>query len=148
MKMTREDAKKYKDEITNLYWQGKISIKEFDKRWDEIELIPYDLSAFPLVNEETAKWINILFQEPSETDKNGNYMLRGFTRFLKIEMQKLGLSYGDYADGLSFYAYNDTEMLLYSYCEGDTTLKIFNDKETYEKEKEADRQWFEKERCA
>ena len=146
MKLSREDAKKYKDELTEKYYKKEISVKEFSRLWDEIELLPYDLSAFPLVSEETAKWINILFQDISETDKNGNYMLRGFTRNPDMEMQKLDLSYGDYADGLSFYAYNDLEMLLYSYCEGDTTLKIFSDKETYEREKEADRQWFEEQR--
>ena len=73
-------------------------------------------------------------------------MLRGFTRCEGAEMNKLGLSYGDGGDALSFYAYNDPEMLVYTYCEGDTTLKIFNDKAEYETEKAENSNWYLNER--
>lgn len=148
MQMAREEAKKYKDELVDRYYKKKISWDEYNKLWDEIKLLPYDLSMFPQLKEKTITWINTLFQEPPETNRRGNYMLRGFTRYEGNEMAWLGLSYGDYADAISFYAYNDEEMLVYEFTEGDTTLQIFNDVVAYEKEKESMRLWYREERSA
>ena len=48
---------------------------------------------------------------------------------------------------MSFYysgfGFNDEEMLIYTWCEGDTTLAIFNDRETYQKERVATEKWFD-----
>ncbi len=50
------------------------------------------------------------------------------------EMQVLNCHYGDYSQGsLNFWAYNNEEMMLYTYCEGDTTLSLYKTKEEYQK---------------
>lgn len=148
MQMAREDANKYKDEITNLYWTGKISIKEFDKRWDEIELEPYDLSAFPTLSETTKEWINKIFDDVPTTNKRGNFIIFGFTRAERAIMQVLNLTYGEYADAISFYAYNDEEMIMFEYTEGDINIQLFLDRDSYEKEKKYTENWYKEERCA
>ena len=148
MKMNRAEAEKYKDELVNKYWNKTISYKKYCELWDAIELKPYDLTPFPQLTEDTVEWINKMFQKDFETDRNGNQMLRGFTRCEGIEVACLNLHYGDYADAISFYAYNDEEMLIYTFTEGDTTLHIFNDKEKYEAEKESMYNWYKQERSA
>ena len=148
MIMSRVDAEKYKSELASRYWNGFISFKKYNELYDEIELIPYDLTQFPSLTENTIIWINKLFDKAPETSRRGNFMLRGFTRAEGAEMRILGLKYGDYADALNFYAYNDDEMLLYTFCEGDTTLELFSTREAYEKEKETTRQWYKEERSA
>jgi hypothetical protein len=121
------------------------SWEDYNRDFDAIEFIPLDLSAYPQLSSEIITWINKLFTEET-TDRNEKYMLRGFTRWEGVEMNKLGLTYGDGGDALSFYAYNDQEMLVYTYCEGDTTLKIFNDKAEYEAEKAENSNWYLNER--
>ena len=104
----------------------------------------FNLSGFP-VKRETAKWINLLFDEETQ-DRNGNYMLRGFTRIEMSEVSLLKLSFGDYSrSSLNFWAYNDEELLLYTFCEGDTTLTIFTDPEIYKVNKSAMLRWYKEE---
>jgi hypothetical protein len=74
-------------------------------------------------------------------------MLRGFTHHPDAEKVKLNLIYGDYADCYSFYAYNDAEMIIYTYCEGDTTLTLFNDPVKYEAEKADCKKWWREEKA-
>ncbi len=40
------------------------------------------------------------------------------------------------------YGFNNSEMLIYTWCEGDTTLTLFNDRQKYEKESAAIEKWF------
>ena len=148
MQMTRAEAEKYRDEITQKYWNRTISYKKFSELWDAVELLPYDLSAFPQLKPDTVEWINKMFLKDFETSRNGNQMLRGFTRCEPIEVACLNLHYGDYADAISFFAYNDEEMLIYTFTEGDTTLQIFNDKEKYEAEKRDMYNFYKAERSA
>lgn len=140
--MTKNEYQQYLKECANHLYTDKTYTKEmFDKDLDSVEIEDFDLSNYPLLEAETKKWINILFKEDS-TDRNGNRMLIGFTRCETAEMAKLNLNYGDYANGYSFYAYNDKERLIYTYCEGDTTLKPFATKDEYEKEKSETREWY------
>lgn len=133
--LTKNEAKKYLQELANRYWKEKgMTRKEYDRLCGEVSILPLNLTMYPQLSEESIKWINLLFDE-EDTDSDGNYMLRGFTRREILEMEKLGMNYGDYADAYSFYAYNDKEFMVYTYCEGDTTLKIFADKASYDKEK-------------
>lgn len=132
MKMTKNEFKEFQKKCAERFWnEPGYGKKEMDAELDAVEIIPLDFSAYPQIDEETGKWINALFSE-EDKDRKGNYMLRGFTRHEMAEVEKLGLYYGDYADAYSFYAFNDTKMLLYTYCEGDTTLKIFSDKGKYD----------------
>jgi len=114
-----------------------------DAELDAVEILPFDLRRFNL-DPETEKWINILFKEET-TDHNGNYMLRGFTRHEMEEVNHLNAHYGDYANAYSFYAYNDKERLIYTYCEGDTTLALFETEEVYSKAKAETQQWYKEE---
>ena len=138
-KMHRNDANKF---LQSLVDQGKWD--EF--REVEIEYIPLDLSAYPQLKPETAKWINILFKEET-TDRNGNYMLRGFTYTSAKEKELLNCKYGDAGcDTASYYAYNDEELILFTYCEGDTTCTLFSDKAKYLEEKAETEKWYREER--
>ena len=119
----------------------------FEDYWKEdIEIIPLDLSAYPQIKEDTAKYINVAFDK-EDTDKNGNYMLRGFIgdslKKWNSEKEKLNLNYAPYGFYYSGFGFNDEEMLIYTWCEGDTTLTLFNDRETYQKEREEIEKWFD-----
>ena len=140
--MTKNEYQTYLKECANRFYTDKHYTKEdMNRDLDSVKILDFDLSKYPLIEAETKKWINILFKEDS-TDRNGNRMLIGFTRCETAEMAKLNLNYGDYANGYSFYAYNDKERLIYTYCEGDTTLKPFETQEEYEKEKVETREWY------
>ena len=140
--MTRKEAKTFLADQANRYWTGEISWSDY--KAIEIKYTPLDLTAYPSITSETEKWINILFNEESE-DRKGRYMLRGFTRIEAREMEVLHLHYGDYSRCLSFWAYNDDEFLIYTFCEGDTTLQMFPTREEYEAEKERTLTWYREE---
>ena len=101
---------------------------------------------YPQIKEDTAKYINVAFDK-EDTDKNGNYMLRGFIgdslKKWNSEKEKLNLNYAPYGFYYSGFGFNDEEMLIYTWCEGDTTLTLFNDRETYQKEREEIEKWFD-----
>ena len=140
--MTKNEYKQYLIDCTNRWYTDKTYTKEqYEKDLDSVEIAPLDLSKYYAIKKETKKWINTLFDE-EDVDRKGNYMLRGFTRREGVEMQVLGLTYGEYANAYSFYAYNDDEYLIYTYCEGDTTLKPFKTRGEYEKEKAETIEWY------
>ena len=101
---------------------------------DEYEIIPLDLSEYPL-NEDTVRIADKNFTKET-TDRNGNYMLTGhwwsdlsyaFAKKCKFDLVQV--------DGYSSYAYSDEHMALFIYTEGDIYLTLFTDREKYEKEK-------------
>lgn len=142
--MARNDAKEYMQEQANRYYKGELSWDDY--KGIKIEFIPLDLTGYPAIKPETAKWLNILFDEET-TDRKGNYMLRGFTYRSAQEKEALGCTYGDAGcDSVSYYAYNDAEQLIYTYCEGDTTCTLFSDKEKYLEEKAEAARWYREER--
>ena len=146
MRMTKNEYKAYMKKCANRYWtEPGYNKDEMDADLDAVEIIPLDLGKYRL-SSHIREWINKLFDE-EDTDKNGNYMLRGFTQIERTEMSVLGLHYGDYSQCLNFWAYNDKERLVYTFCEGDTTLKMFETQEGYEKEKADCVAWY-KEACA
>lgn len=138
-KMTRNERKTYIQACAARVFKedDSYTMTDYAHCEDDIEIIPLDLSAYPAITTETAKWMNVLFTE-EDTDENGNYMLRGFTFDGPYnEVLKLKLCFGEsYNDPYFAWAYNDNEQLIYTYCEGDTTLKPFATKEEYEREKE------------
>ncbi len=142
MKMTKNEYQKYAQKCANRFYnESGYTRKDFDADLDAVEVLPFNLSAFPQLSENAVSWINALFSS-EKIDKNGNYMLRGRTYYEVSEMQVLNLHYGDYGRSLSFWGYNDEEMLIYTYCEGDTTLTIFSKREVYEQEKEETLNWY------
>lgn len=141
-KMTRNEYKEYLKACANrMYTESGYTMKDYKTDADSIEIVPLDLSRFPAISEEHVKWINKLFDE-EDVDRNGNYMLRGFTRQESAEVNALGCSFGDYANCYSFFAYNKAERYIYTYCEGDTTLTIYPDAESYRKGYEETYAWY------
>lgn len=124
-------------------YAGKMTWEEY--RNLDFDIIPLDFSKFPTVKKETAKYINAAFDK-EDTDKNGNCMLRGFIgdnlKKWYAEKEKLNLNYAPYGFYYSGFGFNDEEMLIYTWCEGDTTLTIFSDREKYMQEREATEKWF------
>lgn len=143
--MHRNEVQKFLQDCVSRLYDKADPYSWDDYKAEEIEYIPLDLSAYPSIKPETAKWIDKLFSEET-TDRNGNYLLRGLTRREGDEVALLNLSYGEYSDALSFWAYNDEEMLIYIFCEGDTTLQLFTTREQYESEKAETLRWYKEER--
>lgn len=146
LKMTRNEYHKYLQKFVSRAYDPHDSYS-FEDYWKEdIEIIPLDLSAYPQIKEDTAKYINVAFDK-EDTDKNGNYMLRGFIgdslKKWNSEKEKLNLNYAPYGFYYSGFGFNDEEMLIYTWCEGDTTLTLFNDRKTYQKEREEIEKWFD-----
>lgn len=146
LRMTRNEYHKYMQKCVSRVWDQNDKYTFEDYRKEEVEIIPLDLSTYPQIKEETAQYINAVFDK-EDTDKNGNYMLRGFIgdslKKWNIEKEKLNLNYAPYGFYYSGFGFNDEEMLIYTWCEGDTTLTLFNDKETYQKERELTEKWFD-----
>ena len=74
-------------------------------------------------------------------------MLRGFIgdsleKWYR-DKEKLHCNYAPYGFYYAGFGFNDEEMLIYTWCEGDTTLTLFSDRETYQKEREATEKWFD-----
>lgn len=101
---------------------------------DEYEILPLDLSAYPL-SETTKRIANANFSEET-INRNGEYMLSGhwwhdlsyqFAQKCKFDLVQV--------DGHSSYAYSDEQMTVFTYTEGDIYLTLFTDREKYEKEK-------------
>jgi len=113
-----------------------------DEQWDRAEEyeekgVPktyISLEDYEALSADTIKWIKALFSE--ELVSNEGYMMyRGFTRREGAEVMALNLHYGDYTSRTNFFAYNDDELLIYRFCEGDTLLVIYPTKEDYERGK-------------
>lgn len=137
VKMERNIYFDYRREIIDRRNSGDYRFVDSCDKLD-VDILPLDLSKYESITEETAKWINVLFDEES-SDNDGNYVLYGFVgdnvnRWIK-EKEVLKL---DYTTCLlcSGYGYNNDEMLLYEWSDGDTTLTIFDDREKYQAAKE------------
>lgn len=135
----RKDYHNFLKDCVEKVYKGDMTWKEY--RNMKIEFEPIDFSPYPAIAKETQEWIEKLF-DSEDTDRNGNYMLRGFTHYEYTEKDKLGCEIGDGGNGYSWWAYNDTEMLIYTYCEGDTTLTLCPTREIYESEKERNRVFY------
>ena len=101
---------------------------------DEYEILPLDLSAYPL-NEITKRIADANFMEET-TNRNGDYMLAGHwwsNLSYQFAMQchfKLVQQ-----NCYSSYAFSDEQMAVFTYTEGDIYLTLFTEREKYEKEK-------------
>lgn len=147
LRMTRNKYHEYLQKCVSRVYDPNDSYTFADYEKEEVEILPLDLSAYPQIKEDTAKYINAVFDK-EDTDKNGNYMLRGFIgdsleRWCR-DKEKLRCNYAPYGFYYSGFGFNDEEMLIYTWCEGDTTLTLFDDRETYQKEREATEKWFDK----
>lgn len=138
----RKDYHNFLNECIDKCYAGIMSWKDYKTM--EIEFEPIDFTPYPAITKETRKWIEKLFTD-EDTDRNGNYMLRGHTYHEYQEKMALNMEMGDGGNGYSWWAFNDEEMLIYTYCEGDTTLTLLKDREAYESEKERARVFYTEE---
>ena len=146
LRMTRNEYHEYLQKCVSRAYNPNDSYTFADYANEDVDIIPLDLSVYPQIKEGTAKYINATFNK-EDTDKNGNYMLRGFIgdsleKWYR-DKEKLHCNYAPYGFHYSGFGFNDEEMLIYTWCEGDTTLTLFNDRETYQKEREATEKWFD-----
>lgn len=144
IKCTRNEMHEILSQKVNDCYAGKMAWSEYSEL--EFDIIPLDFSRFPEIKPETQKYINSVFDKET-TDRNGNYMLRGFIgdslKQWYRDKEKLNLNYAPYGFYYSGFGFNDSEMLIYTWCEGDTTLTIFSDREKYEAERKATEKWFD-----
>ena len=146
LRMTRNEYCEYLQKCVSRAYDPNDSYTFEDYGKEDVEIIPLDLSAYPQIEEDTAKYINTVFDK-EDIDKYGNYMLRGFIgdsleKWYR-DKEKLRCNYAPYGFYYSGFGFNDEEMLIYTWCEGDTTLTLFNDRETYYKEREVTEKWFD-----
>lgn len=144
IKCTRNEMHEILKNAVNDCYNGKMSWSEYSKL--EFDITPLDFSKFPEIKEETRKYIDSVFDK-EDTDKNGNYMLRGFIgdslHKWHRDKEKLHCNYAPYGFYYSGFGFNDSEMFIYTWCEGDTTLTIFNDRKKYEAERKSTEKWFD-----
>ena len=140
--MSRREAKAFLEKMAEKYYRGEISLGQY--RTIDIKYTPLDLSKFPQLTTETGKWLNAMFTEET-TNRHGEYMLKSHAYHPLDEMQKLNCIFRD-GDGIHCWGYNDNELLIYEYCEGDTYCTIFKDRESYKTEKKETIRWWKEER--
>lgn len=114
----------------NDYWNWIREDVSRTRLGHEIEIIPLDLERFSTITLGNKNRIDKWFHEET-TSKRGNYMLRGRATQPYAEASALGLEIGAGGNGYSWWAYSDVQRLIYTYCEGDTTLNLFEDVESY-----------------
>lgn len=147
IELTKNQYKDYlKKNASRIYSEAGYSIDDYFQDANNVDIIPFDLSKFPDITPDTAKYINKYFDTEGE-DRNGNYMLRGFIgdsiNLWILQKENLKLNYAPYGFYYSGFGFNDTEMLIYTWCEGDITLTIFNDRKLYQQERAATEKWFD-----
>lgn len=142
--LTKNQYQDYLKILANRYYSDKdFSIEDYRQKADNVKILDFDLSAFPDISPKTQKYINKFF-EYEDKDRNGNYMLRGTDchsdHLRALIFSTLNLTGNIY--GLSSYAYNDNELMIFTYCEGDITLTLFNNRAAYEADKKATIDWY------
>ena len=138
-RIKRKNYRKFMDSCVDKLYKGIMTMDEY--RNMEIEFEPIDFSLYPHITEKTQEMIEKLFTE-EDTDRNGNYMLRGFTYHPYNEKVWLNMVLGDGGNSYSWWAFNNAEMLIYTYCEGDTTITLCKTREAYETEKERSKEFY------
>lgn len=142
--VSRKDIHNYLESLVSRVYDKNDTYNLDDYFKAEWELEPIDFTDYPQIKTETRKWIEKFFDE-EDTDKNGHTIYRGFhgdnIKRWYLEKEKLGLycHYGFYYAGCGW---NDEEMLVYTFCEGDITLKMFNDRKEYETERDETEAFF------
>ncbi len=148
MRMTKNEFQEFEKKCAERFWKEPgYGLKQMKEDCDAIEVLPFDLSEYQ-IEEEVLRWINILFTT-EDVNRNGKLMLRGFTMNdagWYMEMQRLKLTDGDYGNGYSEWGYSKENRLIYTYCEGDTTLTLLKTDEEYEDEYKETYKWYRKER--
>lgn len=146
LRMTRNEYLKYLQKCISRVYDENDSYLWEDYKNENVDIIPLDLSMYPQIKADTKEYIDNIFNK-EDIDKNGNYMLRGFIgdslKKWHRDKEKLHCNYAPYGFYYSGFGFNDEEMLIYTWCEGDTTLTLFNDRDIYERERMETEKWFD-----
>jgi len=108
---------------------------------DEIEIIPLDLERFTKIKPENKTRIDKWFNEEAESEE-GEYLLFSRSYHPYDEIALLGMEMGEGNNGYSWWAYDDEQMMIYTYCEGDTSIKLFESEERYLNKKIETEEWY------
>lgn len=144
MKMTRNEYHEYLKNVYQEHMIQQIVIHGMTMQKKKQRLFRWTYPDIQILKDDTKEYINNIFDK-EDTDHNGNYMLRGFigdslSQWYR-DKDKLHCNYAPYEFYYSGFGFNDEEMLIYTWCEGDTTLTLFKDR--YQKEHMTTEQWFE-----
>lgn len=144
IKMDHNEYQKYLENNANrIYTDEKYGFKNYLEDANNVDILPYNLSNFNL-SKELEKIININFDRETK-DKNGHYMLKGFTNsegewYRLTDQMELKRTMGYYYSG---YCYNSNYNMVMTYAEGDLYLKLFDNKKDYTQELEETIKWYD-----
>lgn len=135
-------------ELAGKYYNKEISWEEYNRRCDNIKEIPLDFSDYPQMSEKIQKMINAHAREEDIT-REGKWMLRGSYMSGMEYVDKYLMAFGirnTYGDDLSGFGGNETDLIVFTWCEGDTTIVPCKTKEEYVAEMQKEIDWWNKER--
>ena len=147
-----------KDEASK-YWEKVFAIdkstpkekiielkKQYEQEMDD-NISQYEIIPFSTSNEELTRIVNKFCS--SSTEEENSILYRGFTQndyILYKELSKFE-GFGDVSNSCYQQAYYlDNELITATYTEGDISIEVFNNKESYLEGKEKFVNWY-KENC-
>jgi len=140
---TRNQQAKILSAMVDACYKHQLSWKQYDAAIFEIEEL--DLSKYRL-SEKAQNYANRRFTEET-VDSKGNYMLSthiltdGWYQFIRQ------LGYTDFRDAAyQAIAWSDEQWYIFSFCEGDIYLTLFEKEDAYKKAKAELIHWWEEER--
>jgi hypothetical protein len=136
--MTHNQYHKFLEENASKVWtpNNGYGMKEYNEDADRVDIIPFDLSEYPCLSSKTTEYISKHFNT-EDTDRSGHRMFRGFIGDSiaawehEKEALKVNSHFGFYYSG---YGKNEDEYIIYTWCEGDTTVTVFNNSVDFFKE--------------
>lgn len=134
--MTKNEYKKYCQDIV-----CKVSAEEFYKMIESVKVLPFDFTFHPQLNKVTQKWINAVCDEENNLFGNGTLYTGLLINSYWSLGQKMNLNAGVLESYSGFY-YDDEQMLILSYCEGDIYIYVFSDEQLYKEELKRNYTWF------
>ena len=146
LRMTNNEYQEYIKGLASKVWTDEnYTMKQYCEDCDNVEIIPFDLARFNLPS-DIEENINIIFHS-EYIAKDGVYTLKGFSHdedewYKFTYLLNLKRPMGYYYSG---YCYNDEYNFYMDYCEGDLWLKLFTNREDYERSLAETIKWYEDE---
>lgn len=132
--MTNNEYMEYCRFLANNVSKGLLTYKKYSEILDGIKILPFNLSKYTKLSEDTKNNVNRLFTE--NYISNDKEIFKGFIEHEKTYKISKILNCDSLAGHYYSEAYcNDKELFFFSACEGDIYFKAFNTFERYEQEK-------------
>ena len=142
-----ERNKKIKEYASRLWHDSSYTMEKYKQDCDALKIIPLVFHDYPQIKPQTRKLINKHFTE-EDTDRDGNYLLRGFYMSGIIDVGKyiaeFGLDDRIYGCSIAGFGGNKKELLVFSWNEGDTTMRLCKSYEEYDSEIRRAVEWWKK----